>query len=336
MDPQLARVIARMPVLDLSDITKLRALNEATQIPVSAADQDVTFVDRTVPGPPGAPDVGVRVYRPTHAGDAPLAAVVYFHPGLFFGTLNMDHARCLRFAAGAGCVVVSVDYRLAPEHRFPAGVEDSYAATRWVATNTAELGLDPDRIAVAGCSTGATLAAAVVLMARDRGGPKLAFQMLLQPALDDRLDTPSMAEFAEPAAMEAGRAGGVHKWRYYLGDAPQTVSPYAAPARADDLTGLPPAYVSTNEYDCLRDEGIEYALRLIRAGVPTELHHFAGTFHAFDLVVRTAAISQRAVEEQVAVLRHALDAQLARMARRTRAPLPPNPRDRALAGARTG
>lgn len=321
MDPQLDRVLARMPVLDLSDITKLRALNEATRLPVSAADADVAFDDRQIPGLSGDPDVTVRVYVPRSAA-RPAAAIVYFHPGLFFGTLNMDHARCMRYAAGVGCVVISVDYRLAPEHRYPAGVNDCYAALCWAASNAEDLGIDAGRIAVAGCSTGATLAAAVTLMARDMAGPKIAFQMLLQPALDDRLNTPSMAEFAEPGVMEAGRAGGVHKWRYYLGDSPGDVSPYAAPARAESLVGLPPAYISTNEYDCLRDEGLEYAQRLIRAGVPAELHHFAGTFHAFDLVVRTAAISVRAVDEQVAVLRHALDPHLSRIPRRTRAPLP--------------
>jgi acetyl esterase/lipase len=321
MDPQLDRVLARMPVLDLSDISKLRALNEATKLPVSSADAGVNFDDRQIPGLSGDPEVTVRVYVPQPAPRS-AAAVVYFHPGLFFGTLNMDHARCMRYAAGAGLVVISVDYRLAPEHRYPAGVNDCYAAVCWASANAESLGIDPDRIAVGGCSTGATLAAAVTLMARDTGTPKIAFQMLLQPALDDRLNTPSMAEFAEPGVMEAGRAGGVHKWRYYLGDRPAEVSSYAAPARAESLLGLPPAYITTNEYDCLRDEGFEYAQRLIRAGVPVELHHYAGTFHAFDLVVRTAAISVRAVEEQVAVLRHALDAQLSRMPRRSRAPLP--------------
>ncbi len=330
MDPQLARVVARMPVLDLSDVARLRSLNEATELPVSRADAAVTFTDRTVPGRHGEPDVTVRVYQPARRDGTVLPAVVYFHPGLFFGTLNMDHARCMRIASGAGCLVVSVDYRLAPEHPFPDGVHDCYAALCWVTDAAGDLGCDPARIAVAGCSTGATLAAATTLLARDQQGPAIAFQMLLQPALDDRLDTPSMREFAEPGRMEAGRAGGVHKWRYYLGESPGEVSPYAAPARAQDLTGLPPTYICTNEYDCLRDEGIEFGLRLIRAGVPVELHHFAGTFHAFDLVVRTAALSQRAVDEQVAVLRHALDARLSRRPRPRRRPLPEAAADRAL------
>ncbi|RJL27276.1 alpha/beta hydrolase [Bailinhaonella thermotolerans] len=292
-----------MPILDVGDIAAIRALNTATPMPVHPADRDVRTSERTVPGPEGAPEVGMRVYRPGEdLVNRP--AVVYFHPGLTFGTLEMDHARCMRFASGAGCVVASVDYRLAPEHPYPAGVEDCYAALCWVAANAKELGADPGRIAVAGCSTGATLAAAVALMARDRGGPELAFQLLIQPAVDDRLDTPSMAEFAEPGPCEAGRAGSAHTWRYYLAGA--EAGPYAAPARAGSLRGLPPAYVSTAERDCLRDEGIAYALRLMREGVPVELHHFPGTFHAFDLVVRTAAISQRAVEEQIAVLARAL------------------------------
>jgi acetyl esterase/lipase len=307
-----------MPVMDLSDIAGLRALNAATQIPVTSSEDAVAVTERAVPGPPGAPDVRVRVYTPVSAS-GPLPAILYFHPGLFFGTLNMDHARCLRYAESVPCVVASVDYRLAPEHPFPAGVEDCYAGLAWTAAAAGELGVDRLLLAVAGCSTGGTLAAAVALMARDRGGPALAFQMLLYPALDDRMDTPSMDEFRQPGPMEAGRVGSAHKWRYYLGEDRTDVSPYAAPARAADLRGLPPGYVLTAERDCSRDEGIDYAVRLIRAGVPTELHHYPGTFHAFDLVVRTAAISQRAVDEQVDVLRRALAPRAARAGQRRRA-----------------
>jgi acetyl esterase/lipase len=249
--------------------------------------------------------IRVRITRP-RSSDGPLPAILHCHPGLIFGTLDMDHARCARFAADVGCVVASVDYRLAPENPFPAGLEDCYAALAWLQTNAAEMNVDPTRIAVAGCSTGGALAAGLALLSRDRGGPALAFQLLVCPALDDRLQTDSMAEFAEAAPMEAGRVGARHLWRFYLGDAGE-VSPYAAAARAADLTGLPPTFVITAEFDCLRDEGLAYALRLIAAGVPTELHHFPSCFHAFDLVARTATVSQRAADEQVTALRRVFD-----------------------------
>jgi acetyl esterase/lipase len=306
MDSQLARVVELLPTLDLSNVAAIRA--RGTRMPVSPNDSRVVVTERMVPGPPGAPEVRVRIYQPPghRAARRMTGAVVHFHPGLFFGSLDMDQARCMRFSAGAGCVVVSVDYRLAPEHPFPAAFEDGCAVLRWTAASAAELGVDPSQIAVAGCSTGATLAAAVALWSRDTRDPLLALQMLLYPALDDRLETMSMLEFAEPAPCEAGRAGSRHTWRHYLGETNGAVSPYAAPARAVDLAGLAPAYILTAEYDCLRDEGITHALRLLQAGVPVELHQYAGAFHAFDLIVRTAGISRRAVDEQVAVLRRAL------------------------------
>jgi acetyl esterase len=315
MDPQLARILLMMPVVDLSDIQAIRALNQETKMPVSPSYQLVETSERLVPRPDGASAVRVRVYRP-HQSTQTLPALLYCHPGLFFGTLEMDHARCMRFASDVGCVVVSVDYRLAPEHPFPAGIEDCYATLAWMEANATNLSIDPSRTAVAGCSTGATLAAALALMARDRGSPALVFQLLVCPALDDRLQTASMAEFADPGPMEAGRIGSEYMWRYYLGESRDSVSPYAAPGRAEDLSSLPPAYLVTAEFDCLRDEGIDYALRLMRAGVPTELHHFSGCFHAFDLVARTAAVSQRAVDEQVAILRRALAAPARRMTHR--------------------
>lgn len=307
MDPQLARILSMMPVLDLGDIQAVRALNKETRLPVSPSDLLVRTEEFFVPRLGGATAVRVRAYLPRQQPET-LPAILYCHPGLAFGTLEMDHARCMRFASDIGCVVISVEYRLAPENPFPAGVEDCYSSLVWLASNAAELNVDPTRLAVAGCSTGATLAAGLALMARDKGGPALAYQLLVCPALDDRMQTASMAEFAEPAPMEVGRVGAEHLWRYYLGDPRENVSPYAAPSRAEDLSGLPPAYIITAEFDCLRDEGIDYALRLMRAGVPAELHHFSGCFHAFDLVARTAAVSQRAVDEQVAVLRRTLAA----------------------------
>lgn len=303
MDPQLARVLATMPVVDLSDLAKIRRLNQNTRMPVSNAGPAVAVEDRLVPRADGS-EICVRVCRPAANPEA-LPAILYCHPGLSFGTLDMDHARCVRFAGDVGCVVVSVDYRLAPEHPFPAGLHDCYTVLCWIRARARELAVDASRVAVAGCSTGATLAAALSLLARDRDAPRIAFQMLLCPATDDRLRTDSMAEFSEPGPMEAGRAGAEFLWRYYLGEPDGPISPYAAPARAEDLSGLPPTYLTTAEFDCVRDEGMDYGIRLVKAGVPTELHHYSGCFHAFDLVARTAAVSMRAVEEQVTVLKHA-------------------------------
>jgi acetyl esterase/lipase len=238
------------------------------------------------------------VYQPSRDGDA-RAGLVYFHGGGFIaGDLDSEDARCVQLARGAGCVVVSVDYRLAPEHRFPAPVDDGYAALVWTSSMAAQLALDPARIGIVGASAGGALAAGVALMSRDRGGPRLAFQMLLNPALDDRNQSVSMGFEGTP--LIDGTSAAL-LWDFYLGADRHDVSPYAAPARAEDLGGLPPTYVMTAELDPLRDEGIEYATRLLHASVSVELHQFGGAFHAFDLL--PSAISRRAADEQAVWLR---------------------------------
>jgi acetyl esterase/lipase len=211
---------------------------------------------------------------------------------------------CQQVAADLDAVVVSVDYRLAPEHPFPAGIEDCYAALCWTAGQASALGIDPARIALAGQSAGGGLAAGTALMARDRGYPAPCFQLLEIPELDDRLDTPSMLAFQDTPLWN--RPNAEWSWRHYLG--PGHVgepSPYAAPARAKDLAGLPPAYVSTMEFDPLRDEGILYALKLMQAGVPVELHSYPGTFHGSGLLPG-AAVSKRSAREALDALRRAL------------------------------
>jgi acetyl esterase len=305
-DPELAPWVPKMPGIDYTDLAGARAALRliAGRQPVYAPLSRIDVSDATVPGPPEAPDVRVRVYRPVEPA-GPLPALLYLHwGGYVFGDLNSIHATALRTADQVGAVVVSVDYRLAPEHPFPTGLEDCYAALLWVAESAERLGIDPAQIGVAGESAGGGLAAALALLARDRGGPELCFQCLIYPQLDDRLDTVSARSFTNTPKWT--RASAVQCWTYYLreigmpGDA--GIPPYAAPARAEDLEGLPPAFVGVCEFDPLRDEGITYAHRLLQAGVSTELHHYPGTFHA-SVSVADAAVSQRMLADQVDALR---------------------------------
>jgi acetyl esterase len=212
----------------------------------------------------------------------------------------------VRLARELGIVVVAVDYRLAPETPFPGPLEDVYAGLVWTAEHADELGIDPGRIAIHGTSAGGGLCAALALLARDRKGPRIAFQFLAVPELDDRLTTASMTAFTDTPLWH--RPNAVASWDHYLGAGragTDDVSIYAAPARATDLAGLPPAYVSVMHFDPLRDEGIAYALDLLTAGVTVELHLFPGTFHASALI-QDAAISQREQAEAIAVMRQAL------------------------------
>ncbi len=251
--------------------------------------------DRTVPG---NPDVPVRIYRPHQAQ----GAIVWLHGGGFvMGGLDVEHPFVVRIADGSGAVVVSVGYRLAPEHRFPAAVDDACVALTWTAEHAAELGIDPLRIAVGGHAAGAGLAAAATLRARDQQGPPIRFQLLNQPELDDRQQTWSARNFTDTPFMTRDKVAA--SWRHYLGSAP--ASPYAAPARATDLSGLPPAYITCAEFDPNRDEAIVYAQRLLQADVPVELHQWRGTFHGSQAVL-SAEVSQRQIAELGFALRHAL------------------------------
>jgi acetyl esterase/lipase len=304
LDPEIAEAVRRFPPIDLADLAAARTSFAASGGPTPPPEwsDDVTVTDRTLPGPSSGTRVPVRVYTPRREDD-PKPAIVRFHGGSFvIGDLETDHLDCGSWARDIGAVVVDVDYRLAPEAPFPAGVEDCFAALTWVAAHAAQLGADPARIAVAGSSAGGGLAAAVALMARDRGGPALALQVLNYPALDDRLDTPSMRAFTDTPIFSARHAELA--WRYYLGERDGDVPAHAAPARAADLTGLPPAFLLGCDFDPLRDEGLRYAARLLDAGVPVELHQYPGTVHGFD--VMPARISAEARRVQVAAIRRHL------------------------------
>ncbi|MFD0900828.1 alpha/beta hydrolase [Actinomadura sediminis] len=300
LDRQLADALEGAPYVGLEHPVTARAAMRAlvAALEEPAGDFRVEVTDRTIPG---APPVPVRIYRPVRAA-GPTPVLVYFHGGGFVtGGLENEHGRCLAFAGEEGIAVVSVGYRLAPEHPFPAGLDDCHAATTWAQAHASGFGGDPARVAVGGGSAGGALAAADALRARDEGGPPLAFQMLLYPVLDDRMDTPSMRAFTDPPLFN--RTDAAHMWRHYLGGRPAT--PYAAPARAGDLAGLPPAYVLAAEFDPLRDEALEYARRLIEARVPTELRHVPGVCHGFDGVL-SADAARRAFAEQRDVLRRNL------------------------------
>jgi acetyl esterase/lipase len=307
-DPELAPLIPMLPALsDLSSPARIQEIraNRISLLPVPPDRDDVTKEDRSVPGANGAPPVPIRIYRPKAAAAKPRGCVFEIHGGGFvMGSIEMMDPWCQSTAAALDAVVVSVEYRLAPEHPFPAGIDDCYAALAYTAAHAAALGVDSARIAIAGQSAGGGLAAGTALMARDRGGPRLCFQLLEIPELDDRLDTPSMRAFEDTPLWN--RPNAVWSWKHYLGpNHGGETSPYAAPARAKDLAGLPPAYVSTMEFDPLRDEGILYALRMLQAGVPVELHSYPGTFHGSGMVPG-AKVSERGAREVQDALRRAL------------------------------
>ncbi|MGW1060617.1 alpha/beta hydrolase [Micromonospora rubida] len=296
MDPELEAFIPLLPRTDLSDpLAARKAFAERAAARPAPDTGDMEIEDHTVRADP---DVPVRVYRPHQAQ----GAIVWLHGGgLVFGDLNTEHPWATRIAEGAGAVVISVDYRRAPENRFPAALDDAYAVLNWAAEHAAQLGIDPGRIAVGGHSAGAGLAAAVALRARDQQGPPIRFQLLNEPGLDDRQETWSQVNFTDVPWSD--RAQVAAAWRHYLGSAPAT--PYAAPARAADLSGLPPAYIATAEFDPNRDEDIDYALRLLQAGVSVELHQWPGTFHGSQAIL-SADVSQRQITELAAALRRAL------------------------------
>jgi acetyl esterase/lipase len=266
------------------------------------------LVELMVPGPPGAPDVGLLICRPT-ATAGPHPIIYNTHGGgMVAGNNRTIELACeLDRAAELQLAVVAVNYRLAPENPDPAPVEDCYAGLIWLSQHAADFGLAADRIIVSGNSAGGGLAAGTALLARDRGGPALFGQMLQCPMLDDRCATPSCLQMRD-AGLWDGRSN-LAGWTALLGPRRGTpnVSPYAAPARATDLSGLPPLFVDVGSAEALRDDAIDYVRRVWNAGGQAELHIWAGAFHSFDEWVPRARVSVAANRARISFLRRLLD-----------------------------
>ncbi|MDV7354716.1 alpha/beta hydrolase [Rhodococcus oxybenzonivorans] len=310
LDPELAAAVTMLPNLDFSDLPSARATFDSLvgSLLADLSFDEVRVQELSVPGLGDDPDVGVRFFTPENA-EGPLPVLLWIHGGGFaIGTAASSDPFCVEVVRELGCAVASVEYRLAPETPFPGPLDDCYAALTHIHAHADEWGIDASRIAVGGQSAGGGLAAGTVLRARDEGVVPVAFQLLDIPELDDRLTTASMTTFVDTPLWH--RPNAILSWQYYLGTSyagPEdpNVSIYAAPARATDLRGLPPTYLCTMELDPLRDEGIDYALGLLRAGISVELHSFPGTFHGSGLLA-TAEVSKRAIAEALDALRRRL------------------------------
>jgi len=309
LDPGAAALLQQMAQTGAPPIHQLPVpeARRMMQMMVAAAPRPQVgrVEDRAIPGPAG--EIPVRIYWPRSGQRVGL--VVYYHGGGWvLGDLETHDATCRRLANASDCIVVAVDYRLAPEHKFPAAVEDCYAAALWAAENAASLGVDAARVAVAGDSAGGNLAAVVSLLAKQRGGPPLAYQALIYPVTDFDFQRPSYQENAEGYLLT--RQAMEWFWRQYLNDDAEGADPLASPLRAPDLRGLPPATVITAEYDPLRDEGEVYAERLAQAGVPTTCVRYLGQIHGFIILEHLLPAGRQALLALGATLRAALTGDL--------------------------
>jgi triacylglycerol lipase len=290
IDPEIAPVLDTFPPLGLSPQT-LPEIRRAQAEPVPDAPgaqtlyPKVTTTEKWIPGWAGDPDVRVLHYEPTNRSTATPGLIWIHGGGYVLGRADIDEMFCRRISTETGASVVSVDYRLAPETRAPGQVHDCYAALRWVHDHAASLGVDRRRIVVGGASAGGGLAAALAVLARDRGEVPVSYQLLVYPMLDDRTAStvnphPHAGEFIW--TPEENRFG----WSSLLGRAPggDDVSPYATAARVASVAGLPPAYIGVGALDLFLEEDLAYATRLLRAGIPTELHVYPGAFHGYDMV----------------------------------------------------
>ncbi|MDP1872775.1 alpha/beta hydrolase [Phenylobacterium sp.] len=307
VDPELLALLDSFPAFDLTEEILPLMRGRPARFQTRPEDQARTSLERrTIPGPDGAPEVGVLVYRPADAkGDLP--CILHIHGGGYVAGAAADNEAVHRpLAADLACCIVSVEYRLAPETPFPGPVEDCYAALAWVFANAKALGVDPGRIGLMGESAGGGLAAGLALLARDRGEYHLAFQHLIYPMIDDRTCATADPHPYAGAFVWTPQANAFG-WRSLLGHEPGAdgVSPYAAAARAQDVSGLPPTYIATGALDLFLEEDLAFAQRLLRAGVPVELHVYPGAFHGFQWAPE-AKVSQIAARDSRAALARAM------------------------------
>jgi len=309
VSPEVRQILqymeANFPPLDPSisgtEMRRRVAQTSGTVIPPNPEAVDAARDDE-VPGPAGS--VPVRVYRPLGSGEAALPLVVFFHGGGWvLCDLDSHDGICRALANASGCAVVAVDYRLAPEHRFPAGLEDCYAVAQWCYEHPSFAGAARGPVAVVGDSAGGNLAAAVALMARDRGGPSIAAQVLVYPVTDFSDQTPSHRTTGEGYFLKSEEV--MYYWGQYLSDPGEGDNPYASPLRAPDLHGLPPALIVTAENDPLRDEGEAYGSALLAAGVAVTVTRYEGQFHSFLSFLAVLDDARRAMAEIAVTLRSA-------------------------------
>jgi len=303
LDPQIMQVMEQVAALGLPaahTVSPAEARANAKKRPRAPGPEVAKVEDRNIPGPDG--DVPVRIYSPE--GDGPFPILAWFHGGGWVvGDLESADGSARNLCVGGQCVVVSVDYRLAPETKFPGPAEDCWAATTWAVNNASSINGDPTRLAVGGDSAGGNLAAAMSLMAADRGGPEIALQLLVYPAVGPELNTVSSNENAEGYSLT--KATMEWYWDHYLNGDEDAANPYAAPIQAKSLAGQPPALVITAEFDPLRDEGEAYAERLREAGVEATYTRYDGVIHGFFNMGAVVDKGQQAVDEASAALRNA-------------------------------
>jgi acetyl esterase len=304
LDPQIAQLIAQAAAADprgIEELTVEQARIRGGSVAVASVPFEEVAATRDIVVN-ADPTITARLYRPA-AGRLPL--LVYFHGGGWVvGSVALSDNFCRALANASGCAILSVEYRLAPEHRYPAAADDAYAATRWASEHAHELGVDPGRLAVGGSSAGGNLAAVVSLMALEGGGPRISLQWLHVPVIDHDFTRDSYRAHAKGRGLT--RAGMEWFWDHYAPDVARRAEPFASPIRAKDLRGLPQAIFVVAECDPLRDEGAAYAERLRQAGVPVTYIEYPGMVHAFmgwSSVVPTGA---RAFKEVGAALRKAL------------------------------
>lgn len=302
-------MLRQMPPTNFNDLPAARANSRKQTEEMKKLLPEIPGIvteDRVIPGPADAPDVPVRIYRPENQSGV-LPALLWIHGGGYImGDIESLDYSTRQLALAGECVIVSVDYRLAPDNPYPAPLEDCYAALKWLHENANELKADASRIAIGGGSAGGGLAAGLALLARDRAEVTVMFQLLIYPMIDDRNTVPASDEVRD--ALLWTRALNMLGWRSYLGCEPggNDISCYAAASRAENLKGLPATYICVGDLDLFAEEDTEYARRLIAAGVSTELHVYPGGCHAFDGMVPNADISRRFTAEINRALKQAL------------------------------